>query len=68
METCVLSSLFINRLPQELCLIVSKEVGEAEWYIDKIMTTVKREISTRERAFMPSNGKTCAVVLLTATD
>ena len=52
----LLSSLFMNRLPQELRLIVSRQVGEAEWQIDEIMRIVEREISARERAFMPSNG------------
>ena len=37
----LLSSLFINRLPQELRLIVSREVGEAEWLINEIMNMVE---------------------------
>ena len=53
----LLSSLFMNRLPQELHLIVSREVGEAEWHIDEIMRIVERKISARERAFTPSNGQ-----------
>ena len=63
----LLSSLFMNRLPQELRLIVSREVGEAEWRIDEIMTIVEREISARERAFVPSNGQSRGVGLPTAT-
>ena len=39
----------MNRLPQELCLIVSREVGEAEWRIDEIMRIVERERSVQER-------------------
>ena len=53
----LLSSLFMNRLPQELHLIVSREVGEAEWLIDEIMRIVERKISARERVFTPSNGQ-----------
>ena len=45
----LLSSLFMNRLPQELRLIVSREVGEAEWRIDDILNIVERELSARER-------------------
>ena len=41
----LLSSLFMNRLPQELRLIVSRDVGEAEWQIDDIL----RENSVQER-------------------
>ena len=47
-------------LPQELCLIVSREIGDEEWRIDDIMSIVEREISARERAFMPSNGQSHA--------
>ena len=64
----LLSSLFMNRLPQELCLIVSREVGEAEWRIDEIMRIVEREISARERAFTPSNGQPRGSGLPTATE
>ena len=53
----LLSSLFMNRLPQELRLIVSREVGEAEWRIDEIMNIVEREVSARERAFLPFNSQ-----------
>ena len=63
----LLSSLFMNRLPQEFRLIVSREVGEAEWRIDEIMRIVEREISARERAFTPSNGQPSGSGLPTAT-
>ena len=46
----LLSSLFMNRLPQKLRLIISREVGDAEWNIDQLMGIVEREISTRERS------------------
>ena len=63
----LLSSLFMNRLPQELRLIVSREVGEAEWLIDDILNIVERELSAREREFMPSHGQLYGVGLPTAT-
>ena len=53
----LLSSLFMNKLPQELRLIVSREVGEAEWRIDEIMNIVERKVSARERAFLPFNSQ-----------
>ena len=58
--------LFINRLPQELCLIISREIGDDEWRIDEIMTIVEREISARERAFSSSSNETRGSGLPTA--
>ena len=46
----LLSSLLMNRLPQELRLIVSREIGGGEWKINQLMTILEREISARERA------------------
>jgi len=46
----LLSSLFMNRLPQELCVIISREIGDEEWNIDQLMDIVEREVSARERA------------------
>ena len=40
----LLSSLFMTRLPQEFRLIVSREIGEAEWTVDQIMRIVEGEI------------------------
>ena len=57
----------MNRLPQELRLIFSREVGEAEWRIDQIMTIIEREISARKRAFTPSNSQSHGSKLPTAS-
>ena len=64
----LLSSLFMNRLPQEFRLLVSREVGEAEWRIDDIMTIVGREISARERAFLPTTRSIPTATALVASD
>ena len=64
----LLSSLVMNRLPQDLRLIISREVGNAEWHIDQLMAIVAREISARERAFFLSGGShapTTAALLAT---
>ena len=53
----LLSSLFMNRLPQELRLIISRQIGDEEWHIDEIMTILEREISARERAFSSTSGE-----------
>ena len=56
----------MNRLPQELHLIVSREIGDEEWRIDEIMIIVEREISARERAFSSSSGESRGSGLPTA--
>ena len=56
----------MNRLPQDLRLIISREVGNAEWHIDQLMAIVERKISARERAFLssgPGSHPTTAAVL-----
>ena len=62
----LLSSLFMNQLPQELRLIISREISDEEWRIDEIMTIVERDISARERAFSSSSGESRGSGLLTA--
>ena len=52
----LLSSLLMNRLPQDLCLIISREIGDEEWNIDQLMNIVECEVSARERA---SAGSIC---------
>ena len=42
----------MNRLPQELRLIISREIGDVKWHIDEIMTIVERKISARERELL----------------
>ena len=43
----LLTSVLMNKLPQELRLIVSQQVNEDEWNLDESM---KKEITARERA------------------
>ena len=64
----LLSSLFMNRLPQEFRLLISREVGKAGWRIDDIMTIVGREISVRERAFLPTTRSIPTSTALVASD
>ena len=52
----LLSSLFMTRLPHEFRLIVSREIGTAEWTVDQIMNIVDREIGARERAFIQTSS------------
>jgi len=52
----LLSSLVMNRLPKDLHLIISREVGHAEWDVDQLMAIVEHEISARERALLSSGA------------
>ena len=51
----LLSSVLISKLPQELRLIVSREVTTGEWDLDRLMNIVEKEIDARERAAYTSN-------------
>ena len=52
----LLVSVLLNKLPQELRLIVSRQVNEEEWNLDGLLSMVEKEISARERA--SSSGQT----------
>ena len=52
----LLVSVLLNKLPQELRLIVSRQVKEEEWNLDGLLSMVEKEISARERA--SSSGQT----------
>ena len=46
----LLSSVLMNKLPQELRLIVSREITDGELNLDALMRVTEREIDARERA------------------
>ena len=46
----LLSSVLINKLPQELRIILSREVRGEEWELDRLMEIAERELEARERA------------------
>ena len=46
----LLLSVFMNKLPQEIRVVISREVTDECWDLDAIMKIVEREISARERA------------------
>lgn len=45
----LLSPVLLNKLPSEVRLIVSREVPENEWGLDKLMEMVGKELEARER-------------------
>jgi hypothetical protein len=48
----LLTPVLIRKLPQELCLIVSRETDE-EWELDNLMETLEKELQVRERTAAP---------------
>ena len=52
----LLSSVLMKKLPQELRLVVSREVTDGEFNLDKLMAIVEREIDARERASTASSS------------
>ena len=51
----LLSSVLLQKLPPELRLIVSREVSESDWNLDKLLKQLEREIKARERATMSTS-------------
>ena len=46
----LLSSILMNKLPQEFCLVITREMGDDDWQLDQLLDIFKRELETRERA------------------
>ena len=46
----LLSSIIMSKLPQELRLIISREIKDQEWQLDTIMRVLESELEARERA------------------
>ena len=46
----LLSSVLLNKLPQEIRLIVSRKAGSDDWQLDKLMELLEEEVQARERA------------------
>ena len=45
----LLASVLLNKLSQELQLLVSRKIGESEWKLDDIIRVVGEETQVRER-------------------
>ena len=46
----LLSSIIMNKLPQDLRLVVSREIKDDEWQLDRILLVLENELEARERA------------------
>ena len=54
----ILSSILMKKIPQDLCLIVSREIVSDEWDLDSLMKVIEKEIEARERAAVDSSVNT----------
>ena len=46
----LLSSVLMNKIPQELRLIVSREIKQGDWELDPLLKALHQELEARERA------------------
>ena len=44
----MLSSILMNKLPGEMPLIISRELGGGKWNVEEMMRLINHEIETRE--------------------
>ena len=44
----LLSSILMNKLPQEFRLVLTGEIGDDDWQIDELLDIFKRELEARE--------------------
>ena len=41
---CLLPSLIMRKLPNDLCLSISKKLSEVDWKLDSIMNELSKEL------------------------
>ncbi len=46
----LLASVLMNKLLNDLRLIIGRKIGELDWQLDTIMTELLQEVEARERA------------------
>ena len=46
----LLASILLSKIPQDLCLMVSREVSQDEWNFKAILKVIEEEVEARERA------------------
>ena len=50
----LLATVLMNKLPNDLHLIIGRKIGEADWQLDTILTELLQEIKAREQARLQS--------------
>ena len=53
----LLASILLSKIPQDLCLMVSREVSQDEWDFEAIVKVIEKEVEARERAVDSSVNK-----------
>ena len=56
----LLSSIIMKKLPQELRLIISREIKDQEWQLDTIMGVLENELEARELAVLHDESQLSA--------
>lgn len=56
----LLSSIIMSKLPQELRLIISREIKDQEWQLDTIMHVLENELEARERSVLHDESQLSA--------
>ena len=51
----LLSTVVMNKLPNELRLIIGRKIGDDDWKLDVILEELLKEVETRERLANSSN-------------
>lgn len=51
----LLTSVLVNKLPNELRLIVTREMTGETWDLERLLRIIEQEIAARERAFLPAS-------------
>ena len=51
----LLAPAFVNKLPPELKLILTCEIGGSAWDLEQLMTAFGRELDAREHELVPGN-------------
>ena len=46
----LLSSILMNKLPQEFHLVITRDMGDNDWQLDQLLNIFKRELEASERA------------------
>ena len=52
-----MASILLSKIPQDLCLMVSREVSQDEWNFKAILKVIEEEVEARERAVESSVTK-----------
>ena len=45
---CLLSSILMNKLPQEFRFVVTGEIVDDDWQLDELLDIFKRELEVRD--------------------